>query len=303
MGKFNTMKKLLIPVDFSVTSEAAVDFGLQLASAFGYEVMLHHALSMVKDDERYYRDSDDRLQQDVLDEKLTEKMEAKMDKLLQQWDVQGLTISNHLTKGALLDDLKELVKAHNVDLVVMGTRGATGLKELFVGSNTEKIVRHMHCPVIAVHSSVRVANVKRILVPVDLDHFTPSFLMEIADLQRLFRADVEFTWVKNPTHAESLELLVEEFENVLKTYEVKGTFSIINDAIPHAGILTYADEIEADMIAMATHHRSGVAHLFLGSVTENVLNHTHLPLWTFSLNQAEEPIHLENFRKGSVVFV
>ncbi len=297
------MKKLLIPIDFSETSEVALDFGLQLATTYGYEVMLHHALGMVKDDERYYRDSEDRLQQDVYDEKLTEKIEAKMEKLLLKRDTKNLSITKHLTKGALLDDLKDLVKTHGVDVVVMGTRGATGLKELFVGSNTEKIVRYMHCPVIAVHGQARVASIKRILVPVDLDNLTPSFLMEIAHLQRMFQAEVEFTWVQTPVHAESLDLLVEEFENVLKTYDVKGTFSIIKDAIPHAGILTYADEIEADMIAMATHHRSGVAHLFLGSVTENVLNHTHLPLWTFSLNRAEEPVHLENFSKGSVAFV
>jgi len=297
------MKKLLIPVDFSASSEAAVDFGLQLAAVMGYEVMLHHALNLVEDDNRFYAISPDRTRRDLYDEDMIEKQEQKVSDYYRKWNTKNVKTSIHLTIGSLVDDIQELVKLYDVQLVVMGTKGASGLKELFVGSNAEKVVRYLHCPVIALHGHADAAKIKRILVPVDLDNLLPDFLAEMRHLHQLFEAEMEFVWVQSPHHSEPNELLVEEFEQMLKAYEVPGTFSIIRDALPHAGILNYADDVEADLIAMATHHRSGVAHLFLGSVTEDVLNHAHIPLWTFSLNRDVEPIHLVNFRKGNEAFV
>ncbi len=297
------MKKLLIPVDFSETSEVAVDFGLQLAAVLGYEVMLHHALNLVEDDNRFYSVSADRTRRDVYDENMIEKQERKVENFYRKWNTKNVNTTIHLTIGTLLDDIQELVKLYDVKLVVMGTKGASGLKELFVGSNAEKIVRHLHCPVIATHGHANPATIKRILVPVDLDNLLPSFLIEMRHLYELFEAEMEFVWVHSPAHPEPLNELVDEFEHMLRAYQIPGSFAIVRDALPHAGILTYANEMEADMIAMATHHRSGVAHLFLGSVTEDVLNHAHIPLWTFSLHREEEPIHLEHFKKSKEVFV
>lgn len=297
------MKKLLIPVDFSETSEAAVDFGMQLAAVLDYEVMLHHALDLVEDDNRFYALSQDKVHRDLYDEDMMEQKERKVSDFYKKWNTKNVKSSIHLTIGSMIDDIQELVKLYDVKLVVMGTKGASGLKELFVGSNAEKVVRYLHCPVIAIHGHADPAHIKRILVPVDLDNLLPSFLREMRHLHDLFEAEMEFVWVQSPHHSEPFETLVDEFEQVLKAYEVPGTFSIIRDALPHAGILNYANDVEADLVAMATHHRSGVAHLFLGSVTEDVLNHLHVPLWTFSLNRDEEPIRLVNFRKGNEAFV
>lgn len=288
------MKKLLIPVDFSETSDAAVHFGLQLAEKCGYQVMLHHSVDLVHTYENMYLDVPhvQTFAQRVIDE-----MEVKLKNLLWQSKRDGLHVSKLLTTGTLIQDLKTIVEEQGVDLIVMGTKGASGLQEFFVGSNTEKVVRLVNCPVISVPCQTNMRAIRKVLVPIDLTEIRPSFLSEIGHLQWLFAAAVEFVWVKTPHDMENVDLVTEEVNNLLSDYEVaSSSFSVIKDVFAQDGILKYAELIEADMIAMATHARRGFAHWFAGSLTEDVVNHSRIPLWSLKIDEKEKTINLETYQ-------
>jgi len=289
-----TMKKLLIPVDFSETSDAAVAFGVQLAEKCGYHVMIHHSVDLVHAYESMYLDVPhvQTFTQQVIDD-----MEVKLENMWRTLRRDNLMITKHLTTGTLVQDIKVLVKEQQVDLIVMGTKGATGLKEFFVGSNTEKVVRLVDCPVISIPHSMNIRSIRTILVPIDLDEIRPGFLSQIAHFQRLFSAAVEFVWVKTPHDVENIDLVSESVNNLLSEYEVaSSSFSIINDVFPQDGILKYAHAIEADMIAMSTHARRGISHWFSGSLTEDVINHARIPIWSLKIDEKEKPLNIESFQ-------
>ncbi len=288
------MKKLLIPVDFSETSEAAIHFGIQLAEKCGYHVMLHHSVDLVHAYESMYMDVP---HVQTFTQQVVDDMEVKLENLFRLTRREGMIITKHLTTGTLVQDIKKLVDEHEVDLIVMGTKGASGLKEFFVGSNTEKVVRLVNCPVISVPSSADVRTIRKILVPIDLSEIRPSFLSQMAHFQRMFSAAVEFVWVKTPHDIENVELITEEVNNLLSQYEVaSSSFTVIKDVFAQDGILNYAHITDADMIAMATHARRGLAHWFSGSLTEDVVNHARIPLWSLKIDEKEKTLNLEAFQ-------
>lgn len=288
------MKKLLIPVDFSSTSDAAVDFGLQLAAKSQYEVILHHSVDFLGTYESMYMDAP---QVQSFTQSVVKDMEGRLDSLYRRCKADNVEISKQLTTGSLIQDIRKMAHEHEVDLIVMGTKGASGMKEFFVGSNTEKVVRLVECPVIAVHGKTDAKSIRRIMVPIDLEEIRPSFLKQVSDLQQLFSASIEFVWVKTPHDMLNLDLVEEELNRLLSEYEIaSSSFTIVRNVFPQEGLLNYAKENESDMIAMATHSRRGIAHWFSGSLTEDVMNHAEVPLWSFKIDESENPIDLDKFQ-------
>jgi nucleotide-binding universal stress UspA family protein len=288
------MKKLLIPVDFSETSEAAIEFGIQLAQKCSYHVMLLHSVDLVHTYESMYMDVPhvQSFTQQVIND-----MEVRLENLYRQTHREGMVMTKHLTTGTLIQDIKKIVDEYHVDLIVMGTNGASGLKEFFVGSNTEKVVRLVNCPVISIPSHADVRSIRKILVPIDLSEIRPSFLMQVSHFQQLFSAAMEFVWVKTPHDIENIDLITDEVNNLLSEYEVaSSSFTVIKDVFTQDGILNYAMLTDADMIAMATHARRGIAHWFSGSLTEDVVNHAHIPLWSLKIDETEKTLNLESFQ-------
>ena len=288
------MKKLLIPIDFSDTSEAAIHFGLQLAEKCGYEILLHHSVDFLHTYESMYMDAP---HSQSFTEQVIDDMEVQLENTYRRCRKDGLPITKHLTTGSLVQDIRSLAKEEDVDLIIMGTKGASGLKEFFIGSNTEKIVRLLDCPVISVPGKSNISDIRRILVPVDLEEIRPSFLNEISKLQQLFSASIEFVWVKTPHYVENTDLVEEEFNNLLNEYKIaSSSFTIVRDVFPQDGLLNYARENASDMIAMVTHSRRGLAHWFSGSLTEDVMNHSKVPLWSFKMNDVERPLEIQKFQ-------
>ncbi len=293
------MKKLLIPVDFSDTSEAAVDFGAQLARRFGYTISLFHSIDLFGSYESMYADGP---QIQSFTDRLTEDMEIRMANLKKRYQEDGLLINTYITCGSLIQDIRKIVREQDIDLIVMGTKGVSGLKEFFVGSNTEKVVRLVDLPVISIPQKTTLTDIRQIMVPVDLGEIRPSFLTEISLLQQLFSASVEFVWVKTPHDIENLELITEEFNTMLSDYEIaSSSFTIKHDVFPQDGILAFANNSGVDMLAMATHSRRGLSHWFSGSMTEDVMNHCKLPVWSFKIQDEERPLNLESFQKLQVL--
>lgn len=288
------MKKLLIPVDFSETSEAAIAFGIELAEKCNYHIMLHHSVDMMQSYESMYIDVP---HAHAFTKQLLDDIEVKMENLWRRCNKENLLITKHITSGGLIPDIQNLVSDHDVSLIVMGTKGATGLKEFFIGSNTEKVVRLVNCPVISIPRKVEIKAIRKILVPISLSEIRVGFLREISILQQLFSAAIEMVWVKTPHDIENLELISEEVNNLLNEYEIaSSSFTILKDVFPQDGILKYAHGSETDMIAMSTHARRGLAHWFSGSLTEDVINHSDIPLWSLKINDKDKIVNLEAYQ-------
>lgn len=279
------MQTIAVPYDFSEYAEAALDLATQIAAKSNGKIKLIHvieyplATTFNVTGEIEPEDAMDKIFTLELIKKAKEKMNAAISKF-----GKNVTIDSILMMGNPYDGITDQIEEIQADLIVMGTKGATGLKELFVGSNTEKIVRNAHCPVLSVHDPCDISDINDIVYASDLDGTHGEVLESFKAYQELFDAKIHLVWVETPYNSINEDLGKEQLDNLarkhgLSTYDVH----VAKAFKPEEGILSYAWQIDADLIAMSTHSHKGLIHLFAGSVAEDVVNHSNIPVWTCSI--------------------
>jgi nucleotide-binding universal stress UspA family protein len=168
----------------------------------------------------------------------------------------------------------------------MGTRGASGLEEYLIGSNTEKIVRFSPVPVFAIRKAPDIKNITNIVFPTTLELKQWPLVDEIKKLQRFFGGRLHLLLINTPYNLQRSADENKKMEAFAAHYELENyTINIRNDFREPNGIMGFASEIKADLIVMGTHGRRGLAHLFAGSIAEDIVNHMDCPIWTLSTHQ------------------
>lgn len=277
------MKSILVPCDFSPEAREAYAFALQIADRTGglvhvikavdLPVMYESALGAAP----YYFDP-------TLIRELKEEARTQFEKL--NTDTPTTVKSEFFVQeGPVTPTIRQFIADHAIDLVVMGTRGTSGLEEYLIGSNTEKVVRFSPVPVFAIRKSVPLDSIRNLVFPTTLES-QPELINHIKTLQGFFNARVHLVVINTP---HNLQRSIDE-EDRMKSFVQQNsltnyTFQTRNEFREPEGILAFASEIKADMIAMGTHGRRGLAHFFAGSIAEKVVNHVEMPIWTYSTHK------------------
>ena len=280
------MKKILVPTDFSEHAGYAVDFATKLTKKMDAELILLHvvedtSVSTVKfTGEVDLPDIQDRLF--IL--KLIEKVTVDLNAIDQQYT--DIDIKQEIRIGSPYHSIQDIISEHNVDLVVMGTNGTNNFAEALVGSNAEKVVRHANCPVVTLREPVENVDFNTIVFATGLNDSDDTCMIVVRNFQTIFNAKIHVVRINTPNNFESDSQSLPELEK----YAQKCGFEnyqthVYNDVSEEEGIMHFAESIDADMIAMATHGRSGFAHLLTGSIAEDVVNHAKRPVLTYVLSK------------------
>lgn len=172
----------------------------------------------------------------------------------------------------------------------MGSHGASGLREFFIGSNAEKIVRNSSIPVLVLKDYFK-GPIKNIVFPNTLETEKQEDLtMKVKALQNFFKAQLHIVWINTPLNFTSDTITYERLNAFAKRFMLKDyTINIFNHPDEEKGILEFTRSVKGNLIAMGTHGRKGIAHLLNGSLAEDVVNHTKSLIWTYSLkNESAE---------------
>lgn len=279
------MQTIAVPYDFSPFAEAALDFAIQLSHKSKARIKLIHVIEYplattfnvtgeVESDEPMDK---------IFTLELIKKTNAKMNTTLQAYEGQA-TIDPIILMGNAYDGITDQLENLSADLIIMGTKGATGLQELLVGSNTEKIVRNAHCPVLAIHQKCDIDSIDEVVFATDLDETHSNVLKSFNEFRKAFNAKLHLVWVDTPYNSVNEDLGKERLEviaqkNNLENYKVHITKAFK----PEEGILSFSWKIQASLIGMSTHSHKGLVHFFVGSVAEDVVNHAKMPVWTCSI--------------------
>jgi nucleotide-binding universal stress UspA family protein len=280
------MKNILIPCDFSQPAIHAFRVAVDIAGRSHGKIHLIHVVELPV--------LHDTVLMPVLSfeeamlKEMTEKADEQFKKLTAKY-AAGVEVSPAVVYGAMAAMILEYIREHAIDLVVMGTHGASGLKEVLIGSNTEKIVRHSPVPVLAIRSYVNIESVKNIVFPNALDTENQESLVgRVKALQHFFNATLHILWVNTPINFTRDTTTYKRLHAFTKRFMLtNSTVNVFNDPYEESGIIEFAHFIKADMIAMGTRGRKGLAHLLTGSVAEDVVNHMDLPIWTCTVRQEE----------------
>ncbi|REG77602.1 universal stress protein [Algoriphagus antarcticus] len=276
------MKKILVPCDFSDSAIQAFKFALQIAKQSKGEIILLHVVEPpflrgtmlvppLYFEENFLND-------------MTVSAEKNFEELKSKWANEGIKIHTLVEHGPTTKTINRIAEENKADLIVMGTQGATGFKEFLVGSNTEKVVRFSSLPVLAIRKSLELSRIKNIVFPTTLDPKQNKLLSHIRELQNFFSAKLHLLLVNTPHNMKRTSDEKVMMEEYAKEFDLQNyTINTRNDFYESDSIINFTNEIQADMIAMGTHSRKGLAHLFSGSMTEDVVNRMDCPIWTYSI--------------------
>lgn len=276
------MKQILVPCDFSEQSLNAFKFAVQLQKTSAAEIHLLHVVDLPL--------LHDTLLMPVLsieeDELQAHRKHAeeKLEGMVKNVDGR---VKIHIDFGSPSRMILDYVASRNINLIIMGTKGATGMRDIFIGSNTEKIVRAAAVPVIAVKDDVRPRQIKNIVFPNTMESDAHEDLMtNVKDLQHSLHAHLHVVYINTPLNFKQDTVTRERLTRFAKRYMLRDyTTNIYNDVDEESGIINFTKMMDADMIAVGTHGRKGLAHLLSGSLAEDLVNHSRLPIWTYTIKE------------------
>lgn len=286
------MEKILVPTDFSEQAGYAMELACQIAQKMQTSIQVLHLVDMSGFiDYTAVGNSYSMLGTSAgigFDEKVLKSLydnaEEKMTEFVNNFKNKNIDITHKIEFGNAFQFINQEVHESQISLIVMGSKGASGMEEFLVGSNTEKVVRHAKCPVLTVKSKINLDSIKDIVYASKFKLDESYVTEELKKFQELVDAKLHLVRIVTPNHFEtthSVTKMIEKYvlENGLKNY----TINIYNDVVEEDGIIYFAQDIDADMIALTTHGRSGLLHLLSGSIAEDVVNHAKRPVWTFKL--------------------
>lgn len=277
------MKKIIVPVDFSENSENALQVAAMLAKKHNLALYPLHMLDIqdvsINESVSYQHE------RTALYLKLAEKRFKEFLKKDYLKDLEVVPLIKHYKVFSEVDSIASEV---NADLIVMGSHGATGLKEFFVGSNTEKVVRYANLPVLVVKNNLPNVDFKDAVVATDFSEESVDVFKNVLKTLDIFNAVKHVIYVNLPN--ENFKSTVEMQQMANDFYmKVEGntdrmiSTNFICDRSIEDGILSFSNSIGADLITVITHGRKGLSHIFSGSVAEDVTNHAALPIMTFKM--------------------
>ena len=274
------MKRILVPCDFSKPAVDAFRFAVSMAKTIHARV---EVLFVV--DFKFMTDpisgGEPILMEPHFYTAVEKQSRTRFAKMVNEHAQDFEAVTFKIETGSLLGVITNEINVLMPECVVMGTHGTSGIRELFVGSNTEKVVRFASCPVFSIHNFVEFSSIRSIVHPTELKLNQTDFIIHLKSLQRLTNAKLHILYINTPDRSVSEE----DLKDYTDHYKLSGFTVSIRDGFNESDeIIRFAEERNADLVAMATHSRHGLSHLFSGSVSEDVVNHIQTPVWTYSLN-------------------
>jgi nucleotide-binding universal stress UspA family protein len=287
------MKRILVPCDFSKEAVNALRSALEFGKKDNALVHILHVIELPVVHDAVLMPVVN-YEETLLDE-LKDKAELDFKVVLSQFPDDQERLIHTVSFGPVSKVILSYISERDIDLVVMGTKGVDGIREVLIGSNTEKIVRASQAPVLVVREQVEIGKVKSIVFPTNVDFVHSETLMtQVKKLQMYFGARLHLVWVNTPTNfADDLYTYKKLNEFAHRFMLTNYTVNVFNDSVEESGIIHFAHHIKADMLVMATHGRKGLSHVFAGSITEDVVNHIDLPVWTIGVSHKEAQVVFE----------
>ncbi|HTG66687.1 MAG TPA: universal stress protein [Flavobacterium sp.] len=274
------MKRILVPTDFSTRAENALKVAAQIARKNDCEIHLLHMLEIPS------QMNDAITGGTAIPEIMLFLQKAKetMQYIKEKSYLKDLKIIDSIQLEKASHGILSFVNKENIDLIIMGSNGISGIEEFILGSNTEKVVRLSPVPVIILKEEIENFNPANIVFASDFSEEIKKPFQKILDFANLFNAKLNLVTICTPNSFKTTAIANKITEDFIREFDIKDfSFHIYNDLNIEKGIIHFAKEINADLISLCTHGRTGLSHFFTGSISEDLANHATKPLIVFKI--------------------
>ncbi|MBF8150072.1 universal stress protein [Winogradskyella sp. F6397] len=276
------MKKIIVPVDFSKHSEYALEAAAAIAKQQNAELIVMHMLEM--SESIFSSSSSERGEENAF---MLMSANKEFETFLDQPYLEGVEVTPMVKYHKVLKEVAEVAENIGADLIVMGSRGHSDHDGVFTGSNTEKVVRYSNTPVLVMKSKPESTTFEHIVLATDFSDKSVSAIKKAIVLLAELGKKTTLLHINCPNlnflSTDELDERISEFLSLAKLKESDVNIDRISDHTVEDGLLNYAVREKVDALSMVTHGRKGLNHYFSGSISEDVVNHSFLPVITFKL--------------------
>lgn len=279
------MELILVPTDFSTLAGYAEEAAIQMATWSRCNILFYHCSPDLPAGWEHIPPREKDKHPDQL--KVRDELLAIMSRLKEQCDAVNVTCQTIIGTGRFLDSVEDLVQKEKIDLIVMGSHGASGKQEYFIGSNTQKVIRKVHTNLLIVKDPLQTIRFRKIIFATNLGVTDQEAFADFLSMIQIFRPEeIHLLTIDTPGFITRPAILVEErqkdFQRIASDYHC--TTHFIRNFTVEAGIRKFSETIGANLIAISNYERHPIKRIFTGSNVEMLANHSSIPV--LSLDKA-----------------
>ncbi len=280
------MKKILVPTDFSDQALYAFEAAASIARKSNAELHLYHVIEVPD----YPEITDIIAYRTLGSTDVLEEIEKKLAQTADCDQCSDIEVTYSVDFDTPYEKISRKAADGQFDLIVTGSHGRQGLNKILVGSTAEKVIQHAPCLVLTIKEPVSYFSPSNIV-------FGSNFYGEIAegfsalqDFADLYDATLHLLKVNTRSHFETSRYSRELMESFAEEQKLSNyTINIYNDDSEEEGILHFSRDMQADLICVPTHGKTGLSHLIGGSIAESVSEHAYRPVLTYKI----KPVKME----------
>lgn len=274
------MKNILVPTDFSDCASNAAKYALAIAKKFQSNITLYNSSTLIpqmitestpEDMEKIIRD---------IERANKEKLENYCKRLFGN----ELAVACIVQDTNLLEGIQDLCKQKNIDLIVMGTKGESNIKNVLFGSNTSRVINNCDVPILIVPEKAKEGALNKIAFATDYRDSDIESIKELIKLAGIFDASITLLHVAEGDYQEAYEEeTLSWFNNEVKqacNYE-KLNYRLIKEDDVIEALEKYIDKEQVDLLCMSTMKRNFFEKFINSSLTKTMSFHSKIPLLVF----------------------
>jgi nucleotide-binding universal stress UspA family protein len=279
------MKNILIPTDFSDNAYKAISYAVRLLKNEHCTFHLLHTYTPAIYQSEYLLHSPGQLGLgDIYRTDSETKLEALKLKIISEFNDPKHHFKTYSAFSVLIEAIDELVESKNIDFLIMGTQGATGAKEIFLGSSTVHTIKRAKCPVLAIPFDFEIKMPRKILFPTDYEiEYTSDLLREVLSIANIHGSKLDIMHVRS---GYALDEAQERNKNILKQLLSQTEHKF--HELPDQGIIEAINSIQAElhsqMLVMVKNKHSFLENLFLKPVINQIGFHSTIPFLVLPYN-------------------
>jgi nucleotide-binding universal stress UspA family protein len=275
------MKKILLPIDFSETSDNAFVYALELANIFKAELVLLHTFELPIVDSQSlpinYAIIYETMELTNFDH-FKDKM-PKLHAIAEERNLGHIAMSHILMDGVLVNSIKKVVKQENIDFVVMGTKGAEGWLDSFLGTNTGAVISDVSVPVLSVPVGAKFNRFKNIAFTTRFREKDIEALVKVLIMAKKLHAKVKCLYIKT-SESDVNTAVINKWKSHFEEENNLEFFIIPSDEVTNS-IEDFLISQDIDLLAMLTYKRNFFIEFFTSTTTQKLSYHLKTPILAF----------------------
>jgi len=267
------MNKFLVPTDFSECATNASDYAIKLAQLCNAEVIFLHIMAIpinwIQLDQNQKK-----LYPDIT--KKVHKAQSQLTEWTEKAEKQGVIAHNYLHYNESYQNIVKSAQDNNCDLITMGYQGADSFSDLFVGSNTQRVIHISQIPVLVINKPI--SKIEKVALISNFEKESYAIRDIIARFIKLTESKLSLVYINTPLSFLDSGAIYKRIDKFKSHLACEANESVHNDYTFETGINNFSKRNDIDLVITATHYKTGIDRFISGSLTENIIPYLYVPV-------------------------